>query len=191
MILLDTDHVTLLKYPAGDRAVRLRQRLESLPPGEAISVPVIVVEEQMRGWLATVAKERVVRRQIQAYRELSALFEFFAEFDIVVFDERAATEFDSLRSAKLRLGTMDLKIAATAQANQALLPISEPQRLRAHARPPRRELVGLGSPPHPTSSRIGSPSRSGRSAGPSGPGTPPCGRRCRGGGRPSRPRPAG
>jgi tRNA(fMet)-specific endonuclease VapC len=121
MILLDTDHVTLLKYPANERTQRLRQRLESLPPGEAVAVPVVVVEEQMRGWLATVAKERTVHRQIPAYRELAKLFEFFAEFDIVVLDDRAADEFESLRSARLRLGTMDLKISAITRANQALL----------------------------------------------------------------------
>jgi tRNA(fMet)-specific endonuclease VapC len=61
MILLDTDHVTLLKYHGNERAVSLRQRLESLPHGETIAVPIVVVEEQMRGWLATIAKERTVR----------------------------------------------------------------------------------------------------------------------------------
>jgi tRNA(fMet)-specific endonuclease VapC len=121
MILLDTDHVTLLKYPANERAARLRQRMDGLPGGEVVGVPVVVVEEQMRGWLSTIAKERVVRRQVRAYRELADLFDFFAEFDIVVFDERAASEFESLRSAKMRLGTMDLKIAATALVNQAVL----------------------------------------------------------------------
>jgi tRNA(fMet)-specific endonuclease VapC len=121
MILLDTDHITLLKYPANERAVRLRRRLESVAPGETIGVPVIVVEVQMRGWLATIAKERAARRQVAAYRELAGLFEFFAEFDIVVFDDPAVDQFESLRSAKLRLGTMDLKIAATALTNQAVL----------------------------------------------------------------------
>jgi tRNA(fMet)-specific endonuclease VapC len=121
MILLDTDHITLLKYPASERATRLRQRLESVPPNESVAVPVIVVEEQMRGWLATIAKERSARRQVAAYRELAGLFEFFAEFDIVVFDEPAVDQFESLLSSKLRLGTMDLKIASTALANQALL----------------------------------------------------------------------
>jgi tRNA(fMet)-specific endonuclease VapC len=95
--------------------------MDGLPAGEVFGVPVVVVEEQMRGWLATIARERVVRRQVRAYRELADLFEFFAEFDVVVFDDRAAGEFESLRSAKLRLGTMDLKIAATALANQAIL----------------------------------------------------------------------
>ena len=121
MILLDTDHITLMKYPGNERAARLRQRLEALPPGETVAVPVVVVEEQMRGWLATIAKERTTRRQIPAYQELATLFEFFAEFDIAAFDERAVDHFEALRSAKLRLGTMDLKIAATALANGAVL----------------------------------------------------------------------
>jgi tRNA(fMet)-specific endonuclease VapC len=121
MILLDTDHVTLLKYPASDRGARLRQRLEALPAGEVIAVPVIVVEEQMRGWLATIARERSVRRQVPAYGELANLFEFFAEFEIAAFDETVVDRFDDLRGAKLRIGTMDLKIAATALVNQATL----------------------------------------------------------------------
>jgi tRNA(fMet)-specific endonuclease VapC len=44
-----------------------------------------------------------------------------AEFDIVVFDERAAARFDELKAGKVRIGTMDLKIAATTLVNQALL----------------------------------------------------------------------
>jgi tRNA(fMet)-specific endonuclease VapC len=121
MILLDTDHVTLLKYPSSDRGARLRQRLDAVPAGEVIAVSVIVVEEQMRGWLATIARERSIRRQVPAYRELADLFEFFAEFDIAAFDDRAVEKFEELRTAKLRLGTMDRKIAAIALANQAVL----------------------------------------------------------------------
>jgi len=121
MILLDTNLVTLLKYPTSDRGARLLQRLEAAPAGEVIAISVIVVEEQLRGWLATIARERSVRRQVPAYRELAKLFEFFAEFEIVTFDERAADQFDQLRSARLRIGTMDLKIAATALALPAKL----------------------------------------------------------------------
>lgn len=40
---------------------------------------------------------------------------------IVLFDERAAEQFDNLRTSKIRLGAMDLKIAAIALVNQALL----------------------------------------------------------------------
>ena len=37
------------------------------------------------------------------------------------FDERAADQFEHLRQAKVRIGTMDLKIACIALVNDALL----------------------------------------------------------------------
>ena len=95
--------------------------LGELSADEVVAVSIISVEEQMRGWLAAVAKERRAKRQITAYRELANLFDFFAEFTSSLFDEPAADKFDELRSAKLRLGTMDLKIAAIALVNQATL----------------------------------------------------------------------
>jgi tRNA(fMet)-specific endonuclease VapC len=121
MILLDTDHVTLLKYPENAATARLVERLKARPPGEPLAVSIVSVEEQMRGWLAAVAKERTARRQVFAYRELARLFEYFRSFTIVLFDESAADQFDAFRSSKLRVGTMDLKIAAIALVNQALL----------------------------------------------------------------------
>ncbi len=121
MILLDTDHVTVLKYPASDRGVRLRERLLALSADEVVAVSVVSVEEQMRGWLAAIAKERQAKRQVVAYQDLANLFEFFAEFTIALFDDDVADKFNQLRSAKIRLGTMDLKIAATALVNQAML----------------------------------------------------------------------
>jgi tRNA(fMet)-specific endonuclease VapC len=75
----------------------------------------------MCGWLATVAKERTARCQVPAYRELASLFDFFAGFTIAPFEDAIADRFDDLRTSKLRLGTMDLKIAATALVNGALL----------------------------------------------------------------------
>lgn len=121
MILLDTDHVTLLKYPSSERGGRLAQRLDALPAEDEVGVTIITIEEQMRGWLATIAKERTARRQVGPYRELAELFDFYNEFTIADFNDAAADQFDSLRAAKIRLGSMDLKIAAIALVNQALL----------------------------------------------------------------------
>ena len=121
MILIDTDHTTFLKYPDSDRGRRLIERLEAASATEAVGVAIVTIEERMRGWLAAVAKEKTAARQVLGYRELSLLFEFYQEFDIVPFDDAAAQQFDDLRRQKLRLGTMDLKIAATALVNHALL----------------------------------------------------------------------
>lgn len=121
MILLDTDHVTLLKYPESDRSARLARKLRALPRGEVVAVSIVSVEEQMRGWLAAIAKERGSRRQALAYAELAGLFAYFRAFTIVVFDDSAADRFDELRAAKIRIGTMDLRIAAIALVQNALL----------------------------------------------------------------------
>ena len=121
MILLDTDHTTFLKYPESERGRRLIERMKAVSDSEAIGVAIVTVEERMRGWLAAIAKERSALRQVLGYRELALLFEFYQEFEIVPFDDAAAQQFDDLRRQKLRIGTMDLKIAATALVNHALL----------------------------------------------------------------------
>ena len=121
MIVLDTDHVTSLKYPEHPRAKQLVEKLDALPADESISLSIVTVEEQMRGWLAAIAKERQSHRQVTGYRELQRLFEYFQLFQIIAFDESCADQFEKLRAAKVRIGTMDLKIAATALVHNALL----------------------------------------------------------------------
>jgi len=121
MILVDTDHATFLNYPESERGQRLIGRLEALPESEVVGVAIVTVEERMRGWLAAIAKERTALRQVAGYRELTRLFEFYQEFEIAAFDEAAARQFDDLRGQRLRVGTMDLKIAAIALAQNALL----------------------------------------------------------------------
>ena len=121
MILLDTDHTTFLKYPDSERGRRMIGRLNAVSASEVIGVAIVTVEERMRGWLAVIAKEKSALRQVVGYRELALLFEFYEQFEIVPFDEAAARRFDDLRRKKLRIGSRDLKIAATALVNDALL----------------------------------------------------------------------
>ncbi len=120
-VLLDTDHLSELKYADSERCVRLKDRLRA-GPEEVVAVSIISVEEQMRGWFSAIAKERQAKRQVLAYADLARLFDYFQAFTILLFDERAsAGQFDSLKAARIRIATMDLKIAAIALVNQALL----------------------------------------------------------------------
>ena len=118
MILLDTDHLSVLQIPASDRRTSLVARL-AMAGDEVMGTTIVSVEEQTRGWLAAIAKERQSRRQVRAYRGLSELLGFFHPFHIAPFDEEAADLFDSF--ASLRVGTMDRKIAAITIVNHALL----------------------------------------------------------------------
>jgi tRNA(fMet)-specific endonuclease VapC len=44
-----------------------------------------------------------------------------AEWEVLPFDQRAAVTFERLRQQRVRIGTMDLKIAAMALAYNALV----------------------------------------------------------------------
>lgn len=121
MILIDTDHTTYLKYPESDRGRRLIDRLSAVAFEEAIGIAIVTVEERMRGWLAVIAKEKSALRQVRGSRELAQLFEFYHEFEIVSFDENVASQVAVLQNLRLRLGMMDMKIAATALVHGALL----------------------------------------------------------------------
>jgi len=120
LILMDTDHVSVLKFQGSERQAKLRARLE-LSGDALIGTTIVTVEEQMRGWLNAIARERDVRRQVVAYHELAGLFSFFQGFFIALFDDVAAGHFQRLRKGKVRTATMDLKIACSALANNALL----------------------------------------------------------------------
>ena len=120
MILLDTDHLSVLRFRQGERCARLIARMEAAP-NEDFGTTIVNVAEQMKGWLAAVNKERQTIRQGSAYRELARLIEFFASYRIAPFDEAAARRFDELRASKIRVGTSDLKIAAVTLTCDALL----------------------------------------------------------------------
>ena len=117
MILLDTDHLSILRSDPSERRTRLTSRLAAVV-GEEIGTTIITVEEQMRGWLASIAKERQAHRQVRSYDELADLFEFFADYHIVRFDKLAA---DLCETYPRRIGASDRKIAAIAISQNALL----------------------------------------------------------------------
>jgi tRNA(fMet)-specific endonuclease VapC len=98
MILLDTDHLTVLRFRTGERCIRLVARMESAAP-EVFGTTIVNVAEQMKGWLAVINKEREAVRQVAGYRELARLFDFYAAYHIVPFDAAAAGRFDELDRA--------------------------------------------------------------------------------------------
>jgi tRNA(fMet)-specific endonuclease VapC len=82
---------------------------------------IISYEEQMRGWMAYLARARSVAHQVEAYRRLLQHLDNYRRIPVLAFDEAAAVAFQQLRRARLRIGTMDLKIAAIAVSRDATL----------------------------------------------------------------------
>ena len=118
MLILDTDHLTVL-----DRGLpssgRLIQRLDASDEDPAITI--ISVEEQLRGWLVQIGRLQDPFRQTAPYRRLQERVASFAEWNVLPWTQEAAEIFVRLRGNGVRIGSMDLKIAAIALSYGALL----------------------------------------------------------------------
>lgn len=95
--LLDTDHISLMDR-GGTEGLNIRARLARVPLDD-VSASVISAE-----------------RQAPIYAQLRRLLRFYCNTPLLAFDGAAVQEFE-----RLRVGTMDLKIAAIALAHGATL----------------------------------------------------------------------
>lgn len=119
MYVLDTDHMSLLEWD-NEGSQALRERLADCDPAE-VATTIISYEEQMRGWMAYVARARTTSQEVEAYRRLRTHLENYRHIPVLDFAENAAGLYQRLRRARIRIGTMDLKIAAIAMSLDATL----------------------------------------------------------------------
>lgn len=116
LYILDSDHLSL--YQRGHEP--LKSYLLAIDP-ERIAITAISVEELMRGRLAQVRKAAKPEERIKAYHWLSATINFLCDFNIVAYDAQAEGYFQSLWGQKLKIGTQDMRIGATALSQEATL----------------------------------------------------------------------
>lgn len=119
MIILDTDVLTIVQRASGPEYDNLVRKLDAAE--DEVAVSIVSFEEQMRGWLAFIARAKSANDQITGYARLHALLDDFSSRPVLDFDQPSATEFQALIRSRVRIGTMDLKIAAIAMAHDALL----------------------------------------------------------------------
>ena len=119
MLVLDTDHMSLLEW-GSDSAARLRERLADCDES-GVATTIVNYEEQMRGWMAYIAGARSLADQVEAYRRLRSHLDNYRQIPVLDFDREAADVYQQLRRSRIRIGTMDLKIAAIVIALDATL----------------------------------------------------------------------
>jgi tRNA(fMet)-specific endonuclease VapC len=89
-----------------------------------ISVTVVTVEEQVRGWLNAIRKtsqSSQPERLIWAYRGLRDVVLYLSRLNLVDFSEDAYAHYLELRRQRIRIGTQDLRIAAIVLAENSIL----------------------------------------------------------------------
>jgi tRNA(fMet)-specific endonuclease VapC len=120
MIILDTDHISLLQHPDSSEGQRLIQRLTASSDRDIVT-SVVTLEEQMRGWLQVIARYRDPAQQSIYYDKLIDFIRFFSKWKILSLSDPAVQMFRDLRQSRVRIATTDLKIAAISLANRATL----------------------------------------------------------------------
>jgi len=111
--LLDTDHVVIVQRESPDLFPQLSRRLEQHPPDDFL-ISIVTFHEQAAGWQALLNRRRDAVSVVRSYGEFSRLLAAFADVQLAEYSAEAAQRFDELRKQRVRIGTMDLRIAATA-----------------------------------------------------------------------------
>ena len=119
-VLLDTDHLSILQRRTQPHCDRLRQRLDRLPVDDTAS-SIVCHQEQFAGWQAYVNQSKTDEEIVHAYGELEFMWRFFRKMNVVSFTSEAQTRFVSLRKQKIRIPTLDLRIACVALVTDSLL----------------------------------------------------------------------
>lgn len=113
MFLLDTDHIGLLQLGEGPGIDRLKARMAAYARSD-FYFPIVSFHEQVVGWNNYANRAKDSSGVVRAYRMFHGILADSAKQQVVPFDDMAAAQFDALRRQRVRIGTMDLRIASIA-----------------------------------------------------------------------------
>ena len=113
MFLLDTDHVVISQQLSAVGYDHLIRRVRQHDPSD-VFVSIISFHEQVMGWNAYISRAKDTAGVVRGYARLQRILANFAEAQVLPFDDAAADVFDDLRKQRVRVATMDLRIASIA-----------------------------------------------------------------------------
>ncbi|HLQ43804.1 MAG TPA: type II toxin-antitoxin system VapC family toxin [Planctomycetaceae bacterium] len=116
LYLFDTDLLTLFRE--GHPVVCARAAVHS---ADELATSIVTVEEQLTGWYTLLRQAKNDQRLTAAYERLTGTVRFFSRMQILSFTMAAAARLVAFRKARLKIGTLDLRIACVALEAQAIL----------------------------------------------------------------------
>ena len=120
MYILDTDHLSVLQRQRGPEFEKLITRLAD--SDQALFYTTIVsFHEQINGWTKYIKNSVQAEKTVTGYLRLEKILSDFSRAQVLPYSSDAAEIFDEFRSQKVRVATMDLRIASIALANQMTL----------------------------------------------------------------------
>jgi tRNA(fMet)-specific endonuclease VapC len=116
LFVLDTDHLSL--YYRGDPIVVRNIDARPLPD---LAISVLTVDEQLTGWYTLTRQARRPEDIARAYAHLGDSVVRLARWRILPFTESAIARVAQLKALRLNVRLMDLRIAAVALENGAVV----------------------------------------------------------------------
>ena len=113
MFVFDTDHLVILQRQSPLAYDSLLQQIGQYAPTDFF-VSIISFHEQVMGWNAYISQAKDAIVIVRGYERLQKVLSNVSRAQVLPFDDTAATVFDDLRKRRVRIGTMDLRIAAIA-----------------------------------------------------------------------------
>ncbi|CCI24565.1 MAG: type II toxin-antitoxin system VapC family toxin [Microcystis wesenbergii TW10] len=118
--LLDTDHISCIQRRSRQDFQRLKSRMARYS-SQDFALSIISFHEQTLGAHTFINRAKNNDEILKGYTLLREILQDFSKFPVLAFDEKALMIFERLQKKKVRIGTMDLKIASIALSRDLVL----------------------------------------------------------------------
>jgi tRNA(fMet)-specific endonuclease VapC len=118
--LLDTDHISILQKQSGPEHAALTSRIAQYSPAD-FAFSIVSFHEQTLGGHAFLNRARTAAQMIHGYRLLMDTLQTFMTMTVLPFDVAAEAVLSGLKAQRIRVGMMDLRIAAIALSRGLIL----------------------------------------------------------------------
>jgi tRNA(fMet)-specific endonuclease VapC len=120
MFIFDTDHIGIIQRQTEPEFSRITARMAGHDLRD-FCFPIVSFHEQFLGWNAYIGNAKKIEGVIKGYGDLERIIADFNAAQVLPFDRAAADLFLNLKKQRVRVATMDLRIAAIALAQDMTL----------------------------------------------------------------------
>ena len=111
--LLDTDHISILQKQSGPEFAALMARIAQVRRAD-LGFCIVSFHEQVLGCNTYIAQAKTTADIVRGYRMFDRVLSAFAAALVLPFDSNASAVFSGLIAQRVRIATMDLRIASIA-----------------------------------------------------------------------------
>jgi tRNA(fMet)-specific endonuclease VapC len=118
--VMDTDHISVIQHDQGTEFATLSRRIAQ-ETFEELALTIVSFHEQVLGCHDYINRSRQPAGIVRGYAMLDRVLQTFSTAPVLPFDQAASELFDQLSGRRLRVGTMDLRIASIAISRGLIL----------------------------------------------------------------------